>query len=107
MSGSSAWKTRETEGGEGLRELRSQGGRGTGEERDMRSPFMPHPSAPSSQDVAPHLDLGSFIFKFQTFLGGRKQVGMEGVLNTPCPLAPCGCPRVCTGIPSVNSVVLL
>lgn len=86
MSGSSAWKTRKTEGGEGLRELGSQGGQGTGEERDVPSPFVPCPSAPSPQDAAPHLDLGSFIFEFQTFLGGRKQVVGGG--NAECPLSP-------------------
>lgn len=52
---------------------------------------MPHPSAPSPKDAAPHLDLGSFIFKFQTFLGGRKQVGMEWVQETPWALAPQNC----------------
>lgn len=46
MSGSSAWKTRETEGGEGLRELRSQGGQGTAEERDTPSPSCHTPLHP-------------------------------------------------------------
>lgn len=59
----------------------------------MPCPFVPYPSAPSPRDAAPHLDLGSSIFKFQTLLGGRKQVGgMEGVLNTQCALASHGCP---------------
>lgn len=45
------------------------------EARDMPSPLCHPHSAPSSLDAASHLDLGSFIFKFQTFLGGRKRWG--------------------------------
>lgn len=51
------------------RERQGRGGEGKGREALHATSFCILP-----QGYAPHLDLGSFIFKFQTFLGGRKQV---------------------------------
>lgn len=64
--------------------LRTQGGQGagagTGDWRGGKGrgsrPFMPHPFAPSPEGAA-YLDLGSFIFEFQTFLDGNKQAGSQ------------------------------
>ena len=81
----------------GLREAKALGrGEGTGgEEKGGGSrPFMPHPFASSPEGAAPYLDLGSFIFEFQTFLDGSKQVGSRvGAEALPAvTLAPYSCP---------------
>lgn len=49
---------------------------------------MPHPFAPSPEGAAPYLDLGSFIFEFQTFLEGTNKRGVEWVQKS-YPPSPC------------------
>lgn len=58
------------EGSSGLREAKALGRGERGREALYATPLYILP-----QGYTPHLDLASFIFKSQTFLGRRKQVG--------------------------------